>query len=56
MNNTDGKTGVLGLIGKPVEHTLSPIIQNMLAEEYDRNVIRIIPCPARPEYVSTTRP
>ena len=41
MNNTDGKTGVLGLIGKPVEHTLSPIIQNMLAEEYDRNVIYV---------------
>lgn len=41
MNIVDGKTGVLGLIGKPVEHTLSPVIHNMLAEEYGLNVVYV---------------
>jgi shikimate dehydrogenase len=29
--NIDGKTGVLGLLGDPVEHTLSPVIHNELS-------------------------
>lgn len=29
----DGKTKVCGLIGKPVEHTMSPLIHNTLAEK-----------------------
>ena len=30
--NIDGRTKVWGLIGDPVEHTLSPLIQNTFAE------------------------
>ncbi|MCR5527302.1 MAG: shikimate dehydrogenase [Lachnospiraceae bacterium] len=32
MIDIDGKTAVLGLIGNPVEHTLSPLIHNTIAE------------------------
>ena len=32
MIDIDGKTTVLGLIGDPVEHTLSPLIHNAVAE------------------------
>ena len=28
----DGRTGLLGLMGNPVEHTLSPVIHNTLSE------------------------
>ena len=28
----DGKTRLLGLMGDPVEHTLSPVIHNTLSE------------------------
>lgn len=33
----DGKTKLLGLIGNPVEHTLSPVIHNTLAHEMGIN-------------------
>ncbi len=33
MHQIDGKTRVCGLIGNPVEHTLSPMIHNFLADE-----------------------
>ena len=32
MRDVDGRTRVCGLIGNPVEHTLSPLIHNTLAE------------------------
>lgn len=32
MMNVDGKTRVLGLLGDPVEHTMSPLIHNTLSD------------------------
>ena len=37
----DGKTVVCGLIGDPVEHTLSPVIHNTLAQETGRNLVYV---------------
>ena len=37
----NGKTMVCGLIGNPVEHTLSPIIHNTLAERLGHNLIYV---------------
>ena len=36
---TDGRTRTCGLIGNPVEHTLSPVIHNTLAEEFGHNLV-----------------
>lgn len=35
----DGHTRTCGLIGNPVEHTLSPLIHNYLAEKMDENLV-----------------
>lgn len=40
-NETDGKTKVCGLMGHPVEHTLSPVIHNMLAEMMGINLVYV---------------
>ena len=37
MREVDGHTRVCGLIGNPVEHTLSPVLQNTLAELTGKN-------------------
>ena len=37
----DGKTRTCGLIGNPVEHTLSPIIHNTLAERFGHNLVSV---------------
>ena len=37
----NGKTSVCGLIGNPVEHTLSPVIHNTLAEEFGHNLVYV---------------
>ena len=37
----DGKTRTCGLIGNPVEHTLSPIIHNTLAEMFGHNLVYV---------------
>ncbi|MBD5543794.1 MAG: shikimate dehydrogenase [Lachnospiraceae bacterium] len=37
----DGKTRVCGLIGNPVEHTLSPVIHNHLAKIENRNLVYV---------------
>lgn len=37
----DGKTRTCGLIGNPVEHTLSPIIHNTLAEHLGHNMVYV---------------
>ncbi|MBC7959892.1 MAG: shikimate dehydrogenase [Vallitaleaceae bacterium] len=37
MTNINGKTRTVGLIGNPVEHTLSPFIHNLLAEKMGIN-------------------
>lgn len=41
MMNIDGKTKMAGVIGDPIEHTLSPVIHNTLAKarcEYDKGM------------------
>lgn len=37
----DGKTMVCGLIGNPVEHTLSPMIHNTLADRLGHNLVYV---------------
>lgn len=37
----NGKTRVCGLIGNPVEHTLSPMIHNTLAEMFGHNLVYV---------------
>lgn len=37
----DGKTRTCGLIGNPVEHTLSPVIHNHLAEMTGKNMVYV---------------
>lgn len=37
----NGKTRTCGLIGNPVEHTMSPIIHNTLAKELDVNMVYV---------------
>ncbi len=37
----DGKTKTCGLMGNPVEHTLSPIIHNTLAERMEQNLVYV---------------
>lgn len=37
----DGKTNVCGLIGNPVEHTLSPMIHNTLAERMGHHLVYV---------------
>ena len=37
----NGKTMVCGLIGNPVEHTMSPFIHNTLAESLGRNLVYV---------------
>lgn len=41
MRKIDGKTRTCGLIGNPVEHTLSPVIHNMLAEDMGQNLVYV---------------
>jgi shikimate dehydrogenase len=41
MRQIDGYTRTCGLIGNPVEHTMSPIIHNTLAEREGRNLAYI---------------
>ena len=38
---TDGNTGVLGIIGNPVRHTMSPLIHGMFAEMTDLNLVYV---------------
>ena len=37
----DGRTKVCGLIGNPVEHTMSPVIHNTLAKHYGHNLVYV---------------
>lgn len=39
--NIDGHTRLCGLIGNPVEHTLSPVIHNTLAEKLGHNLVYV---------------
>lgn len=37
----DGHTRTCGLLGNPVEHTLSPVIHNTLAEKFSHNLVYV---------------
>ena len=37
----DGRTRICGLIGNPVEHTLSPVIHNTLAQRFGHNLVYV---------------
>ena len=37
----NGKTKLMGLIGNPVEHTLSPVIHNTIAENMNENMVYV---------------
>ena len=39
MININGKTKLLGVIGDPIEHTLSPVIHNTLSELLGINAV-----------------
>ncbi len=41
MKKIDGKTRTCGLIGNPVEHTLSPLIHNTLAKDMEHNLVYV---------------
>lgn len=41
MRQIDGYTKTCGLIGNPVEHTMSPVIHNTLAEKEGRNLVYV---------------
>lgn len=47
----NGKTRTCGLIGNPVEHTLSPMIHNTLAEMLGHNMV-YVPFPVEPDRVA----
>lgn len=44
----NGKTKLMGLIGNPVEHTLSPAIHNTIAEHMNENMV-YLPFPVKEE-------
>lgn len=44
MEMIDGRTRTCGLIGNPVEHTVSPAIHNTLAEKYGHNLVYVPFC------------
>lgn len=46
--NIDGKTQLLGVIGNPVEHTFSPFIHNLLADQLGINMV-YVPLPIAPK-------
>ncbi len=48
MTEINGKTKVYGLVGHPVEHTLSPLIHNSLAEASGHN-LAYLPFPVAPD-------
>lgn len=41
MNQTDGYTRLCGLMGNPVEHTISPVLHNYLAEATGENLVYV---------------
>ena len=41
MIEINGHTRTCGLIGNPVEHTLSPLIHNYLADKMDKNMVYV---------------
>ncbi len=46
----DGRTRLCGLIGNPVEHTLSPLIHNTLAEKMGHNLV-YLPFPVEEKHL-----
>lgn len=40
-DKVNGRTNVFGVIGNPIEHTFSPVIQNTFAEKSDKNIMYV---------------
>ncbi len=51
MTTIDGKTMLLGLIGWPVSHSLSPALHNAAATHHHRNVA-YVPLPVHPDHLA----
>ncbi len=51
MITIDGKTKICGLLGYPVEHTLSPVIHEVLARHTGEN-FAYIPCQTEPSHLA----
>lgn len=41
QHNINGKTNILGVIGNPIEHTISPIIHNTVAKKLKHNMVYV---------------
>ena len=54
MKEISGTTNVLGLIGNPVRHTLSPVIHNTLSEELGRDMV-YLPFPVEEDPVAAVK-
>ena len=54
IHEISGTTEVLGLIGNPVAHTLSPVIHNTLSEKLKRNMV-YLPFPVKEDPVQAVR-
>ncbi|MGK7886552.1 MAG: shikimate dehydrogenase, partial [Crocosphaera sp.] len=52
MSIITGKTKLLGIIGNPVEHSLSPVMQNAAIEHLGVDYI-YVPFPVKPENLAT---
>lgn len=50
----NGKTKLMGLIGNPVEHTMSPAIHNTIAEHTDENMV-YVPFPVKEDIESAIK-
>ena len=50
----NGKTKLMGLIGNPVEHTLSPVIHNTIAESMSENMV-YVPFPVKEDIASAIK-
>ena len=54
ITQISGTTGVLGLIGNPVRHTMSPLIHNTISEALDRDLV-YLPFPVEEDVAAAVR-
>ena len=52
--NITGTTGVLGLIGNPVRHTMSPLIHNTISEELGKD-LKYLPFPVEEDVTAAVK-
>ncbi len=54
IQDITGTTGVLGLIGNPVRHTMSPLIHNTISEEMGKD-LRYLPFPVEEDVTAAVK-